>query len=234
MQKHDVQRGILSGWKYVEALELGGTISSAWPLEVNEEFRKLALSETTSYLSLFLCGLRLSHYNFQLFDYSYFQFGCTPPDDVRYAYYPNPYFSAKPNTAVATLKELTEMLRAEELTSEDYLTLLSEMRPDVRIPPIRYENAPSQYKVLEHPASHFHIGHHANNRWPLDRVLTPAAFILLILKRYYGDTWSEFWTNKDGNRRHVYEEALIKERRESVALAPEQFADVERRSFYFS
>src|SRR6266436_2332379 len=91
MERRDVQNGINRSWKIVDLLDLGETFSNGAPLEINEEFRDLILSNETDFTQIYLAGLNLSHYNFLIADYSYFQFSCLGRDRVRYAYYPNPF-----------------------------------------------------------------------------------------------------------------------------------------------
>ena len=43
--------------------------------------------------------------------------------------------------------------------------------------------------MLQHPAAHFHIGMHTENRWAVAREITPRAFALLLSKLYYSEDW---------------------------------------------
>src|SRR5215472_6389700 len=91
MECSAVQNSIYRAWKMVDLMELGETFANGAPLGVNEGFRDLILSDESRYVTVYLAGLNLSHYNFLLVDYSYFQFSWSDPDCVRYAYYPNPF-----------------------------------------------------------------------------------------------------------------------------------------------
>ncbi len=175
MERHDVQNGIIRAWRTIEALELGETISTPVPLQVNEEFRNIVLDGSRGYLEIFMAGLKLSHYNFLLVDYSFFQFSWSSPNHVRYAYYPNPFASSDVDNGAAQIKRWQELVSAGLITHEEYLSILRDAKADFRIPLFRYENAPDQHRGLMHPCSHFHIGLHSENRWPLNRVLTPPA-----------------------------------------------------------
>ena len=194
MDRRQVQNGIFRAWKAIEKLELGETFSSGAPLPVTEEFRNLILNDEISYVTLYLGGLNQSHYNFLLSDYSYFQFSWSLKDCVRYAYYPNPFATGKTN--IANFRQLRERVESGEIPFEEYLETLKGNQPEAWIPLIRYENAPSQHKELQHPCSHFHIGHHSDNRWAVNRLLTPLAFTLLILKHYYSSAWREHGDRK--------------------------------------
>jgi hypothetical protein len=71
MERREVQNSIFRSWKIVDRMEIGETFSNGAPLPVNEEFRDLVLSTTSSYVTVYLTGINRSHYNFLLKDYSY-------------------------------------------------------------------------------------------------------------------------------------------------------------------
>lgn len=211
-----------------ERLALSETFSSGAPLEINPEFSEVILS-SAAYETVYLTGLRLSYYNFVLSDYSYFQFSYDGPDRVRYAYYPNPFLRGE--SARVAFERLSRLAREGQLEIEDFLNHLSERKPQIGVPPIRYENAPDQYRELEHPCSHFHLGFHSDNRWPVARLLAPLAFSLLVYKLYYGDYWRIV---HDPGGEADLENALINAKQNSRMLAPELFSDHERRSVHFT
>ena len=98
-----------------------------------------------------MCGLRLSHYNFLLSDYSFFQFSWSVVDNVRYAYYPNPFIPYGEQDGISRLKRLRELLQAEMITYEEYLSILRDAKADPRAPLFRYENAPDQICEVGNP-----------------------------------------------------------------------------------
>lgn len=231
MNRHDVQGGINQAWRSIEELGLGLTISDPSPLGVNEQFRDVCIKRNSNYIEIYELGLKLSHYNFSLIDYSYFQFSWSGEDAVRYAYYPNPFLSGDAD-ALSKLKKWHELLAAGLISHEEFLDLLRGRPADARIPLIRYENAPGQYKRFNHPCSHMHIGLHSDNRWPVDRLLTPLAFVLLVVKQYYGETWRSLDSEAEqfGNE---YEARLIASKKNSRLISDEYFTNDERLSFYF-
>lgn len=188
MNRTDVTRGINKTWEIASKLNLNESFANAGLLPLNEEFRDLILSSKTTYSSVYVAGLSLSHYNILLTDYSYFQFSWDRENYVRYAYYPNPFISGKDNE-LESFRRLQELVESGLLQHEEYLTILSERSAMSGIPMLRYENAPDQRKKFAHPCSHFHIGFHSENRWPVRRILTPYAFSLLVFKNYYGSFW---------------------------------------------
>jgi hypothetical protein len=117
--------------------------------------------------------------------------------------------------------------------SPEYLSMLRDARLDPRVPLLRYEHAPDQYKGLHHPCSHFHIGHHADNRWALNRLLTPLAFTLLILKLYYGSVWRDLGLDEADKCGNSFETALIEEKTNCRPIRDALFSALEARSFFF-
>ena len=232
MKRKDVQSGIVRSWELVRTLKLGATISSSAPIAINEEFRKVILSVDASYVTIFTTGLRLSHYNFQLTDYSFFQFGWSSLDHVRYSFYPNPFLTDWRVNASA-LTEWKEQLDCELITRDENLDLLRDLEPEVRVPIVRYENAPDQYKAFNHPCSHLHIGHHEGNRWPLSRILTPLAFTQLILKLYYGSAWQQFGADEADTCGNSLESKLIQERMNCRSIDAGLFTDDREKKLSF-
>jgi hypothetical protein len=229
MDRRSVQKGISRSWEAVNGLGIGETFANGAPLDVVEEFRNIILSDDTDYITVFLAGLRLSHYNFLLIDYSYFQFSHANIGRIRYAFYPNPFAQN-----LADFKRWQELVGAGYLTQEEYLGMLRDTRADFRIPVIRYENAPGQHKGLRHPCSHFHIGHHSDNRWAINRVLTPLAFVLLVVKLYYGTVWREIGDDETDAFGNILESCLVRERTNCRLIDEVLFTKAEERSFFFS
>jgi hypothetical protein len=232
MNRKDVQNGIIRSWNVVNELGLGETISTPAPLGINEEFRDQLLASQSSYVDIYRTGLRLSHYNFLLSDYSFFQFSWAYQDHVRYCYYPNPFIATE--ESAAELNESRDMLAAGLINMDDYLDLLGDAESTVGVPPIRYENSPTQHDGLFHPCSHFHLGHHEDNRWAINRIITPFAFTLLILKHYYGPRWREFGADDRDEFRNKFESELIREKMNCRLIGNDLFLPDEAKSFFFS
>ncbi|MEK9968709.1 MAG: DUF2290 domain-containing protein [Ferrovibrio sp.] len=196
------------------------------PLKPSEKFRDLAIDTTIHYEDLYLCGLAESQYNFILHDYSYFQFGIEEEHKVRYAYYPNPFFGAS-QEAMGALDEMREYVEEGLITYEDYLHQVSDLKLAQHPPVVRYENAPHQYSELVHPCSHFHFGHHASNRWPSRRVLTPSSFALLIFKYFYFDDWHKAAIGNIEGAINGFDQILIDARAECRVLPEALFSNRE-------
>ena len=233
MNRTDVTRGINKTWEIASKLNLNESFANAGLLPLNEEFRDLIRSSKTTYSSVYVAGLSLSHYNILLTDYSYFQFSWDRENYVRYAYYPNPFISGKDNE-LESFRRLQELVESGLLQHEEYLTILSERSAMSGIPMLRYENAPDQRKKFAHPCSHFHIGFHSENRWPVRRILTPYAFSLLVFKNYYGSFWRASGDNGEMEEGNSHEEELISEKALCRLVDYINFEEIEERSFYFA
>jgi hypothetical protein len=187
------------------------------------------VSKTATYEEVYLFGLSEGQYNILLVDYAYLQFSGDDENSLRYGYYPNPFLSAS-QTAVLELSELKTFIDEGAIDMEEFLHRVSELRYTQHPPPIRYENAEAQYKDLIHPCSHFHFGHHAENRWPVRRVLTPDAFALLIFKYFYSEHWDE--SREIFGRNTSLGEALIAAKKDCRILPDSLFS--ERAALQFS
>jgi hypothetical protein len=206
-------------------LDIGLSFSNPVSLLVDEEFRDAVLEQ--DYETIYTLGLSKSIYNVVLGDYSFFQFSSAGEDGVRYAFYPNPFRHSD---------EFTNLMAEVEggiISLEELANLLSERATCTGVPPVRYEYAPGQYREIEHPSAHFHIGHHVENRWPVARRLTPFAFTMWIVRMYYSPRWDLLAEDglEFGNPLNA---AMAEERRRCGELAHAHFSERERRLFHFT
>lgn len=188
MNRNDVISGIRKVWEFSVALGVGELFSNPVPLETSQAFIDSAIDAQSTYESLYLCGLQNGDYNIQLSDYSYFQFGHSKQDHVRFAYYPNPFLGSSPQM-VAEVAELRELVAEGLVSMEQFLQRVAEIRASQHAPPLRYENAPDDYVEFFHPCSHFHFGHHTENRWQIRRRMSPLCFALIVFQQFYSSRW---------------------------------------------
>ena len=177
-------------------------------INVHAELKKLCKS-TLYYQEIYDYIAVNNQYNLMLTDNSCFQFSesrnASNEQELRYAYYPNPYQFVEFKDHVKVAQELFDQ---GEITYSEYEQLLNECNFTHHIPVLRYDYSPSQYNANFHPASHFHIGFNSENRWPVSKVLTPYLFFLKILSMYYSDIWTKNFTNyPDKTLNDVYFEA---------------------------
>ena len=203
-------------------------------LDPPDAFRKVAFAGDVDYETVFKAGLRYRAYNFLLEDYSYFQFwhdSKRQPRKLRYAYCPNPYVFH----ALEELKLDGEGLDCELGIDDRYQQALEESPLTIGRPPIRYDLSLDNHEENTHPVSHFTIGGHVENRWPIARILTPRLFVLFVCKHYYSEKWYALaggalsvngFTNK-------LDQALADEKRASRSLDLGNFTVKERLHPFF-
>jgi len=232
VNKAELVAQIHKSWRYAKALKVDELFSGPTALEASDAFKKLAISPVSSYEELYLVGLRDSQYNILLKDYSFFQFGAGGGDGVRFAYYPNPFLGAVPDT-LAELKEMQEYVAEGIIDVDEVLHQVSEIRRPQHPPHVRYEYSKHQYLEATHPCSHIHFGFHGGNRWPVRRYLTAHAFALLIFRAFYLDFWICADTIKTGDRDLTLDTVLQQARAECRMLYDGEFSSAEAQRFYF-
>lgn len=216
----------------MQAVNVGEYFTNPAPLKPSEVFRAAAVDEAVRYEQLFLTGLENSDYNFTLYDFSFFQFGISKDDHVRYAYYPNPFLGDS-REAISEISDLKLYIEEGLISVEEYLHRISEVRNGRHPPLVRYENAPDHYVPSKHPCSHFHLGHHDKNRWAIQRILTPSAFGLIILKHFYSDKWIEDSNIKIFGSKWSLDELLIHEKGYCRILSDDLFNETEKQLFAY-
>ncbi|MBT7357185.1 MAG: DUF2290 domain-containing protein [Rhodospirillaceae bacterium] len=229
MNQSDVANGIRRSWNHLESADLANDFAASHPLRVDEEYRKVILKQDVSYEEIYLTAANRKHYNFMSVDFSMFLFSCSNNNDVAYAFLPSPYNSSDADV----IKEHRKLLDADMINQEEFDRLLSDASVHIMQPPIRYEHASDQYDEFSHPCSHFHIGFDRDNRWAVDRELTPAAFTLLIMQKYFFSAWERF-DNDDSEFKNILNEALVNEKAGSPIVPLDLLSTQERRLFYFS
>lgn len=233
MTEKDIVRSLQRAWQFVKAVGVDELFSDPSSITISDSFKNIALDSMATYEALYLEGLSGGQYNILLADYSFFQFGGQTDANLRYAYYPNPFLGSS-REAVSELAELRTYVDEGVLDVDEFLHRVSELRFTQHPPLVRYENAPSQYVDLVHPCSHLHIGHHSENRWPVRRVLTPAAFTLIMLKLFYSDFWSEGDTIPSGDTSLCLDDVLANFKQDCVLLPEELFSGAAERQFFFA
>ena len=232
MQGADFDRLIRATWKFVyDELEIGRTVSSVNSLKVNPRFNIVALEDTSNYRDIYLAAVSLSYYNVMLLDYSIFQFSWTNDHTWRLAYLPNPWVAGV-HGVEERIREWENLEALGELSDEDVANLISELPYFGSIPPIRFEYAVNQYREMIHPAAHFHLGRHTENRWPVARTLNPLTFAMLVSKLYYPAAWdAKSCFHHEAVGEHCVEARLIRELQASQVV--HDFSPVERQSLHF-
>lgn len=231
MDEREFVRQISRAWTLLkDALHIGRFFICNTSLEIDPVFKEVTLSGDSTYGDIFKTGLSRSNYNILLNDYAFFQFCQATEATWRLGYYPNPWLTGVPS-AEDQLRFLEAGEAAGELTHEDVGELLDEMPYQGAVPPVQFEHAPEQYRELVHPAAHFHIGQHGENRWPSAVALGPTAFALLIAKLYYPDAWARSSTLHGASVKDCIDKTFLAVI-DSVR-AVHDFSAKERRSLHF-
>lgn len=231
MDERDFAREINLSWLLLsDTLGIGRALIWERSLPIDEIFREVALSQESSYEEIFKAGLSRSSYNILLNDYAYFQFGWVDKESWRLGFFPNPWITGVAE-AEASQRHWETLEELGALSHEDASDLISEMPYMGAVPPVRFESAPSQYRELVHPAAHFHIGRHEDNRWPSAVAIGPKAFALIIAKLYYPDAWAGCSSLQGAQVEQCIDETLLAVMGDVRAV--HLFSDKERRSFHF-
>lgn len=156
----------------------------------SQEFKSICRSG--DYLKAYDVGINNFDYDMLLFDDSFIQFSRVDTDHgtvLRYAYYQNPldYISYEDYL----LGEDFDPDEVGELFREFYDQEMSEMHLRVDRHIIRYDYSEKEYSEGIHSCSHFHFGFVQSVSVPVDKVLSPLAFVLYIYKACYYQFWKE-------------------------------------------
>ena len=219
------------------SLQMIGLLRSPQPyrsLSPSDEFVDATRRYQTKYPDLYRIGLRNVDYNFLLADYSFLQFArnvssSTVPYGLRYAFYPNPFDAPSYEDYCGE----NDWDMSDPASADLFYQLLDESSWDISVPVVRYEVSFSQYRPLVHPAAHFHIGMHSENRWPTDKILTPLAFSLLVGKLFYPEEWRQenvFSTGDVG----LLDRRMLTEKAACEAVPDSHFDENERKLFFFT
>jgi hypothetical protein len=178
---------------------------------------------------VYLVGLQNRDYNFLLLDFGYYQFdwrGTRDSCEVRYAYYPNPF-------EVMSFEDYCAQEPSTESTSgtlEDYMQALGDAETNQQHPLIRYEVDESRYVELRHPAAHMHFSVCGEDRWPVERVLTPHSFVLLISKMFYFERWKA----AQSSQKEDYDMIYCREKGRCPKVGADRFTATERTQLFFT
>ncbi|MDH1334562.1 DUF2290 domain-containing protein [Comamonas thiooxydans] len=230
MTDAEFARSIGKAYELFASLGIERSFRQPGSLPVNQEFNTLALDTTVLYEDVYVCALRLGHFNLQLRDFSFFQFSKNG-DDLRLCFYPSPFGMQE----FLKIKRVTEQLDLGAIDFETYCFFLEGVSFNAQRPLIRYEYSTSQYQCGVHPASHFHIGTYGDDRWVCERILTPLAFSHLVGKLYFAADWEAVTEELEtGDRMNEFDAAYFRERTNCALSAAAHFGMHERGQFYFA
>jgi hypothetical protein len=201
------------------------------PLDSDKDFNSIALDTTVPYPEVFMAALKLGHYNFQLADYSVFQFSNATNLDTRLCFYPSPFGPHE----FAAVQTLTKTLDKGEIDFEAYCYFLESLPFNSRRPLLRFEYSEDQYVRGSHPAAHLHIGTYGEDRWPCERKMTPFAFSAMVAKLYFSEHWEAITEiENDESRKNTFDESYFAEKKLCQITKVEYFSEHERQQFHLA
>ena len=192
----------------------------------SEEFQNIARRLDAPYADVFRTGLEQKDYCFLLDDHSFFQLFYTRGSGgwfaVRYAFYPNPF----PYVRLEDFLEDFGLSGSDPEAIEFYHQHLSEQPGVDGFGPFRYEVDFDAHRPLRHACAHLHVGHHTPTRIPLDKVLSPKAFVLFMTKCNFPDAWCA--SDETAGVPNALDKVLKIEKASCAMLEDEYFEEAER------
>ncbi|MFJ5445088.1 DUF2290 domain-containing protein [Methylobacillus methanolivorans] len=231
MTDREFKQSIAKAYNFFRQMGIEKSFIHGYSLPVSQPFNSIALDTNSPYPDVFYQGLKLSHFNFNLQDYSYFQFSFNGPEDLRYAFYPSPFGPGDH----AEIKDLTIGFEEGLIDQEEFEFALQGLKNNYARPLLRYEYNSNQYKSGCHPASHLHLGTFGEDRWTIHKKLTPYVFALIIAKHYFGEHWEAITEFDVAGIRlsNEFDMNLFREKTECSITPVHMFTDHETRGFYF-
>lgn len=154
----------------------------------------IRISQSNDYEKIYKVAMENLDYDFVLVDDSFFQFSCIHNEGsfnkatIRYAYYENP-------RSYMTYEEFLSTNEIEEEGGESFLDYYEQEKAEASlknsVAPFRYDYDYIHYEAIHHPVSHMHIGHNNNVRVPLNKIITPAIFVVFVLRNVYLKEWKQ-------------------------------------------
>lgn len=198
----------------------------------SEEFQNVALRSDAPYADVFRTGLEQQDYCFLLDDYSFFQLfyaeGARGRFSLRYAFYPNPF----PYVSLGGFLDDLGLSGSHPEAIEFYHQHLSEQSGVDGFGPFRYEVDFDAHRPLRHACAHLHVGHQTTTRIPLDKVLSPKAFVLFMTKCNFPDAWCA--SDNTAGVPNALDKAFEAEKASCVTLADEYFEEAERGELFLT
>lgn len=167
--------------------------NQAWR-KASEDFLKV--SKQDDYKLMYDTAVNHMDYNLILKDGSIFQFEKEANDDLRYAFIQTPYNYISFNDFLLSFNDekdiptdFEELQQLKILYENDYEQMLAEQGCNSRVSYFRYDVDSVRYMPNIHSYAHLHVGIDNDIRIPCATILTPAAFVVFVIKQTYKDSW---------------------------------------------
>lgn len=125
-------------------------------------------------------------------DGAMFQFKPEKRGQYSYCYYQSPVAAVTYEEFVAEFySDLGSVDEIGAAFQSEYGEYLSTVRLRDAVTPVRFDYSPAAYREGVHPAAHIHIGSGNSIRLATDRLMTPLAFVLFVVRQLYPAQWVE-------------------------------------------
>lgn len=158
-------------------------------------------SQKDDYEGTYNVAMKNNDFDYVLVDDSFFQFSCrliegsVERGSIRYAFYESP---RKIRTYEEFLFNNGLMLEEDDGTFTDYYEQeKSEAILKNAVTPIRYDYDFGLFQPIHHPISHMHIGHNNEVRIPINKMLSPAKFVIFVLRNVYPKVWKNAFLDEE-------------------------------------
>lgn len=157
----------------------------------SEKYNNQLFYDKENYENLYTIAMENEDYDFHITkDNGIFQFYTEKVKNkltsIHYIFYSNPKDIEAINELIGEEKSKGNCVEYKEICA---LLDIADNKKNVLY--FRYDYDIKLYKELIHPLSHIHIGFDNEIRIPLDKVLTPEAFIDFVIKYAYKENWQK-------------------------------------------
>ncbi|QNM06331.1 DUF2290 domain-containing protein [Qiania dongpingensis] len=151
-----------------------------------------SVSNSNKYLEIYNMAIKNNDYDILLIDDSILQFSLEIRDETivqyRFAYYQNPRTYPTYNEFLQNEFNVSEK-ECGSTFLEEYEQIVCEASLNDCALPIRYDYDEKLYDPNFHYVSHIHIGHNNELRIGADRILSPDAFVIFVIRNIYFSIW---------------------------------------------
>ena len=194
----------------------------------------ISISKENDYPKAYDSAIRNLDYDILLTDDSFFQFEDRKErfegkqiSILRFAFFENPYDTQSYEDYLADND--IDSNEAGDIFREEYEQTMAEASLKLEFFPVRYDCSSSTYRSGIHPYSHFHFGFRESISIPLDKVISPLAFIFFILKTRYYHRWK-----LEMEKGHTFSEKYRSEKKSLEKVGVSFFSDLDNLDLFLT
>lgn len=179
--------------KYFKSLNISVEINkNIKQLTINKfsnDYNNVLLYNKDDYYKLYTTAMENEDYDFHITkDNSFFQFYSEKVKNkvvsIHYVFYSCP-------KDVSLLDDIMSEEDNDAGNKGMYYNLIDSVDFKKNVLYFRFDYEKDLYKKIIHPIAHLHIGFDNEIRIPLDKILTPEAFVDFVMKYAYKELWQE-------------------------------------------